>query len=163
MNDATQLRIIIAAFGALLLIGMYLFGRPKKPPQGTRTARRTAPDGSRSEPTLGDTDHALDDGLDPELADELERLGGEIARSREPAPEMDFTPARAPVGVRTDQAIDRIVTLYVSARPGETIGGPELVVAAEKAGPRVRRTARSSIGSSKAGPKRARFSASRTW
>src|SRR5438046_751136 len=111
MNESTQLRIVIAVVGALLLLAMYLLGGPKKRAQGTRT-RRASADGERNEPTLGDTDKALDDSLDPDIAAELEALGGEIARSREPAPDVDFTPQRAPVGVRSDATIDRIVTLY---------------------------------------------------
>ena len=37
MTDATQLRIIIAILGVLLLSGMYLWGQPKRPKQGSRT------------------------------------------------------------------------------------------------------------------------------
>jgi cell division protein ZipA len=36
--------------------------------------------------------------------------------------------------VRPDRKIERIVTLFVSARPGEMIAGSDVVVAAEKAG-----------------------------
>ncbi len=44
------------------------------------------------------------------------------------------TSTRSTLGVRPAGAIDRIVTLYVSARAGETFNGSDLVVAAEKAG-----------------------------
>jgi cell division protein ZipA len=43
------------------------------------------------------------------------------------------TPRPAP-GVRPNQAIDRIVTLFVSARSGQMFSGANLIVAAEKAG-----------------------------
>jgi cell division protein ZipA len=132
MIESTQLRIIIAVVGALLLVGMYFFGRPKKPVQGTRNPRRES-GAERMEPTLGDADAALDDGLDPELAEELQRLSGEIARSRDPGEELNFG-ARPPVGVRGEEKVERIISLFVCAQPGETIGGPELIVAAEKAG-----------------------------
>lgn len=41
---------------------------------------------------------------------------------------------RSNVGIRPAGPIDRIVTLYVSARSGETFNGSDLIVAAEKAG-----------------------------
>lgn len=44
------------------------------------------------------------------------------------------TSTRSSLGVRPVGPIDRIVTLYVSARAGETFNGSDLVVAAEKAG-----------------------------
>lgn len=41
---------------------------------------------------------------------------------------------REPVGQRPDRSFERIITLHVVARDGETIAGPELVVAAERSG-----------------------------
>ncbi len=51
----------------------------------------------------------------------------------DPAPAAR-TSTRSTLGVRPAGPIDRIVTLYVSARAGETFNGSDLVVAAEKAG-----------------------------
>ncbi len=42
--------------------------------------------------------------------------------------------ARATVGARSESEFERVVTLYVAARDAGTIAGPELIVAAEKAG-----------------------------
>lgn len=153
MTDANQLRIIIAILGALLLAGMYLWGQPKKPKQGSRTAApKRAASGDRVEPVIGNVSAPLDPaGLDPDLELEIDRLGADLAAQRgdEASREAYVTPtspsaavadaaalasARSHVGARGDAKIDRIVTLYVAARPGETIAGPELVVAAEKAG-----------------------------
>lgn len=136
MTDATQLRIIIAILGVLLLAGMYLFGQPKRPNQGSRTAPRRSPTGERIEPTIGSGEEDASHGLDPQIKMELDRLEQEVAahRGAAAAPAVPATPARAPVGVRSETKVERIVTLYVAARAGETIGGPELVVAAEKAG-----------------------------
>lgn len=47
---------------------------------------------------------------------------------------LSRTSMRSTVGIRPAGPIDRIVTLYVSARAGETFNGSDLVVAAEKAG-----------------------------
>lgn len=135
MSDATQLRIIIAVIGALLLAAIYFFGRPRRPQQGKRTERRP---GGRVEPTLGAAGGAGEaDDLEPGVREELDRLGREIAADdpdAEPV-ERELPLAQRPaVGARGDARIERIVSLYVAARAGETIGGPELVIAAEKVG-----------------------------
>ena len=134
MSDATLLRIVIAALGAILLAAIYFYGRPRRPQQGKRTERRTP---GRVEPTLGDSDGVADDGLEPEVRDELDRLGREIASddaAAEPVERELPLPQRPAVGARGDARFERVVSLFVAARAGETIGGAELVVAAEKAG-----------------------------
>jgi cell division protein ZipA len=66
--------------------------------------------------------------------------GGDDDRDEAPAaddaagPRPVPTLRREPVGQRPDAAFDRIVTLHVVARDGETIAGPELIVAAERCG-----------------------------
>lgn len=54
----------------------------------------------------------------------------DAAERARPAPRL----RREPVGQRPDSSFDRIITLHVVARDGETIAGPELVVAAERSG-----------------------------
>lgn len=130
-NPAVGIPLIFVGAIALLLI--YLFGRPKKPGQGERRAAKPAAGGERVEPSFGDPDapHAEPEQgeLDVSLRAELERLGAAVTES---------APAHAPrpsVGVRPpDRQIERIVTLYVAARAGETLAGTDIVVAAEKAG-----------------------------
>lgn len=62
------------------------------------------------------------------------------AADGEGAADADGLPRPAPrlrresVGQRPDSSFDRIITLHVVARDGETIAGPELVVAAERSG-----------------------------
>lgn len=127
MSDATQLRIIIAILGALLLAAIYFFGRPRKPDQGRRKPliRRT---GVRREPVLGNSGTVPGEGS--EAVDWAESDDGES----EPV-EQELPLAQRPgLGARGDAKFDRVVSLYVTASPGETIAGPELVVAAEKAG-----------------------------
>lgn len=131
-----ELRIIIAVIGAIVFALIYFFGRPKKPGQGRRTPwTRENPD--RIEPTFGEADsQAPEQGeLDVELHGELERLGSAIAAERNASqPEAEVTPKGPLAGARPAQPIERIVTLFVAARDGETIPGADLVVAAEKAG-----------------------------
>lgn len=145
--EPNQLRIILLVAGALLLAAIYFFGRPRKPDQGKRVAGRRG--GGRVEPVLGDDGEPVDDGaprldadgeeLSPEtIQSELELLERTLAGDPTPVPahrvEHGATPAPSTRGARTDPQFDRIVTLYVAARPGETINGADFVVAAEKAG-----------------------------
>jgi len=127
--SANELRIIIAVIGAIVFGLIYLFGRPKKPGQGRRMPGTRDGAGERIEPTLGDAAEAGGQ-LDSGMREELERLGSEIAAERaEPEERKKPSP-----GVRPEQPIERIVTLFVAARAGELIRGSDLVVAAEKAG-----------------------------
>ncbi|MGH8147589.1 MAG: cell division protein ZipA [Rhodanobacteraceae bacterium] len=136
--SATTLRIIILVIGVLILIGIYFFGRPRRPGQGRRLSFRARGDG-RVEPVLGDPG-AEDAGaaagesetpqqgeLDVALERELGRLSAEVAASRRPT--------EPPAGQRLQEVpVDRIVTLYLVAREGETFHGSDIAVAAEKAG-----------------------------
>jgi len=121
------------------------------------SAGRSAAD--RSEPTLGDTpDHDLPDDRDP-LANRAEQTSfnlpdavsdGDYDRVQDDARQDSAKsgllrpslvgasrpmPASQPtLGIRQEAEFDRIVTLYVAARAGHQLNGPDLVVAAEKAG-----------------------------
>jgi cell division protein ZipA len=131
---ANELRIIIAIVGVIIFALIWLFGKPKRPKQGRRNpVLRETESGERIEPTFGDADDSITAGqgeLNIDFAtDELEKLGSAIAAKREP-----IEPSKPLRGVRPDQPIERIITLLVSSRAGETMHGPNLVVAAEKAG-----------------------------
>jgi cell division protein ZipA len=126
MTDAWILRTAIIVAGALLLAAIYFFGRPRKPGQGRRVegaGRGGFADGARVEPTLGEMiagELATDDG------------DGEAAQS-----EMELgAPAGgvASAGRRVSDEFDKIVTLYIAARAGAKLRGPDIVVAAEKTG-----------------------------
>ncbi len=155
MSDANILRLIIAIAGLAWLAYIW-WSAQHKPTQGERTAapKAKAKRGARVEPSIGEGRSGAP--LDPELEAEIDRLSAGLRAerdedARDDHPDLDAAddtddtqdeepappPRRAerpPVGVRGDGKIERIVTIYVSARPGETIAGPELVVAAEKAG-----------------------------
>jgi cell division protein ZipA len=125
-----EMRVIILVIGLIALALIYLFGRPRKPGQGRRTLFRKEPSG-RVEPTFGDAgDVDAAPGGEPGI--QLDLLGGDEADAI--AVEKPKRPAKPLVGVRPDRAVERIVTLFVSARAGQTIAGCDLVVAAEKAG-----------------------------
>jgi len=127
--SATELRVIVAVIGVIALALIYFFGRPRKPGQGERRAAKRGED-ERMEPTIGETTAEPEQGeLDVSLRAELDRLG------REPgAAGASAGRARSTLGVRPDRKIERIVTLFVATRAGETIAGSDVVVAAEKAG-----------------------------
>ena len=113
--DSTVLRVGILVAGLLLLGVIYFFGRPRKPGQGRRVAAQERGDGPRIEPTLA--------GASEPLADS-DAVQSELALH---AQENDL-------GRRADASFEKIITLYVAARAGEEQRGPDIVVAAEKAG-----------------------------
>lgn len=118
-----------------------------------------AEDGGRREPTLGDmvedeqggASEAAAQGDDPEFDSEIqaelellertlaeERAGDETADHRSARDTRSASgsggSANAKLGERPDENFDRILTLFVAARDGAQLSGPDLVVAAEKAG-----------------------------
>lgn len=138
MSDTTLLRIGIAAAALVLLLVIPFISRGK-PGQGTRTAApsRPATGHHRQEPTLREILEAeAADAHDPALDDEeLRRMEGALdAPGAEPRPAATAEPASTAQGARPTHDFDKIVTLYIAARAGAAIAGPDLVVAAEKAG-----------------------------
>jgi cell division protein ZipA len=120
MSDIWMLRIGIVVAGLLLMGAIYVFGRPRKPGQGRKVRDER---GGRSEPRL-------DAGGSPVSID----LGGPVLRDELP-PEPTVPPPSGPeVGKRDREEFDKIVTLYVAARAEQVLRGPDIVVAAEKAG-----------------------------
>ena len=80
--SATELRVIVAVIGVIVLALIYFFGRPRKPGQGERRAAKRAED-ERIEPTLGAADGEPEQGeLDVSLRAELDRLGQRRARRK---------------------------------------------------------------------------------
>lgn len=131
--SATELRIVLLLLGLIVLGVIYWYGRPAR-----RMASEVRGEHGRREPVLGDGSAA-----EPSfsaLEDEpWHREGGDDGL---PALEIDGLSERedrrdsaaARVGHREAAPHDRIVSLYVVAQDGYTLHGPELVVAAEKAG-----------------------------
>jgi cell division protein ZipA len=123
----TELRIGILVAGLILLAAIWYFGTRPRQGQGRRVPRGEEP--SRAEPTLGaQIERDLAEG--PEGADqdvvqtEMELLDGTVGAA---SPNSEL-------GKRVSNEFDRIVTLYVAAKAGQVLRGPDIVVAAEKAG-----------------------------
>jgi cell division protein ZipA len=155
MNDVVLARIIIGGACLLLIVAIWFIGRPRKPRQGRRLEGRetagTRTGAARSEPTLGEmleqdsqhdgspgtkTEQARLDALERSLASGLESAESARSGSRPSMVDSPRAPHRSQpaLGVRPDDKFDRIVTLFVAARAGHQLSGPDLVVAAEKAG-----------------------------
>lgn len=129
MSDVWLLRLGILVAGAVLVAAIYYFGRPRRPGQG----RRLKPErqGGRTEPTLGAQ-------IEQELAAGPEDGGDEVVQSEMEL--LDQTAgstaamAASELGRRTSEDFDKIVTVYIAAKAGQVLRGPDIVVAAEKAG-----------------------------
>jgi cell division protein ZipA len=127
LSDTALLRIGIL-LAALVLFAVILFTSRGRPGQGKRTAAPKAGNGhGRQEPTLKEILEAeAADAHAPALdADEMRKMEGALERGAAGAGEP---------GARASHDFDKIVTLYIAARAGQAIAGPDLVVAAEKAG-----------------------------
>ncbi len=135
LSEATVLRLAIGAAVVVLMAVIWLSGR-KKPEQGVRRepgepARESRsaslaegfPGAARREPTFGEALAGAD--LDGPEQDAERGIAAD-----DPAP----APSRSTLGARPEAAFDRIVTLYLAARAGESLHGPDIVVACEKAG-----------------------------
>lgn len=130
MSDAWLLRIGILIAGLVLIAAIYFFGRPRRPGQG----RRLKPDerGGRAEPTLGAQ-------IESELAESPDAGSSETVVQAEMelldrAVGSTAAMAASEIGKRQDDDFDKIVTLYIAAKAGQVLRGPDIVVAAEKTG-----------------------------
>lgn len=139
LSDAALLRIAIAVAALVLFLVIWLTAR-RKSAQGKRVApREGGPERSeRTEPTLreliesGDAQPgpAAGAATPPQSERTTQRMDALPA-----APEPAAAPrATALPGVRPNAEFDKIVSVILVARAGQAIAGPDLVVAAEKAG-----------------------------
>ena len=123
LSDTNMMRIGIGVV-ALLVFLLIVFLSRSKPGQGKRVAAPQGDNQARVEPTLREA-IAAEEGID--------YPGAETAMA--PAANDDPAPAAsAKVGGRPSPQYDKIVSVYLVARAGESINGSDLVVAAEKAG-----------------------------
>ena len=116
----------------LALAALYFFGRQRASSATRNDAERA--DSPRIEPRFGDSgpqDTAL-----PRMGAARDRPAVATAQTAEtvPAQTVAAAPERMDAGARQDLAIERIISLFVTAREGRVFQGPDLVVAAEKVG-----------------------------
>ena len=132
MSQDALIRLGVLIVGLVLLAAIYFFGRPKKPSQGRRLQEHDDERPiDRKEPTLGS--HLQSEYDESNYTDE-ERAAvqGDLSLfdrnlTNASVHNMDY-------GKRVNEDFDKIVTLYIAARAGEILRGPDIVVAAEKAG-----------------------------
>ncbi len=150
MNWNPDIGIPLAIAGILMLIAIAVFGRPRKPGQGRRMD--SARDDQRREPRWnGDDDPADTDPGDPQslgelpsdpsIQDELALIDRTLGSGADADAGADADDGAAvsqvgnpDIGRRGDTAPQRIVSLYVAAREGQSLDGAAIVIAAEKAG-----------------------------
>jgi cell division protein ZipA len=121
LSDIAMLRIGLVAAALLLFAAIYYGSRRGKPGQGKRVQAPKGEVGTRQEPTLREILEAGAQDPPPAMAEVDHR----------PVPSE---PEPVQVGARPSAGYDRIVSLFVVARAGNQLSGPDLVVAAEKAG-----------------------------
>jgi cell division protein ZipA len=117
ISDTNLLRIGIAV-AAFILIAIILFSSRKKPAQGIKTQHKDEFDAPRQEPSLKDMIESEEQGA-PEANDGTQEKASQ--------PSLD-------IGSRQIPEFDKIVSILIAARAGQSLLGPDLVVAAEKAG-----------------------------
>lgn len=129
LSDTALLRIAIGVAALILFLVIVYSARRGKAAQGTRVEARVGPPerNERTEPTLR------------ELIEAGQAQPAPAAVAARTTSEMDAAPAAPPPapaqpGVRPSADFDKIVSVYLVARAGAALNGPDLVVAAEKAG-----------------------------
>ncbi|HEY0506327.1 MAG TPA: cell division protein ZipA [Lysobacter sp.] len=128
MSDMTLLRIGILIAGLVLIAAIVFFGRPRKPGQGRRLPRESGGESVRHEPTLGEQ-------IERDAAAAQGRAGETTAQAELELFDRTLEgTANSELGRRVTEEFDKIVTLYLAARAGQKLHGPDIVVAAEKAG-----------------------------
>lgn len=125
MSDMAMMRLGIFIAGVLLVVAIFLFGRPKKPPQGRRVDNEPAPATAR-------------DRREPVIAGQAPGEDGDYSSEAVSQPELGLEAADAAaisdLGKRPTQDFDKIVSLFVAAKAGQILRGEDIVVAAEKTG-----------------------------
>jgi len=125
-NASIGIPLLLA--GVVVLALIYFFGLPRRPGQVRRmpfSRDQGARDNGRVEPTFGESPEQgeLEVDANAQSGDDALLLPDRTER-------VASGPPRPAPGVRSQQSIDRIVTLFVAARSGATFSGTDLIVAA---------------------------------
>lgn len=127
LSDTTLLRIGIGLFFAVVLLVVILFSSRNRQAQGKRVAVAKTGDGEeRVEPTLREI-------IESEHQAGAEQRSRDSTGQAEPGAEHEQR-AGSELGTRPAAEFDKIVSVYMVARAGQSLSGSDLVVAAEKAG-----------------------------
>jgi cell division protein ZipA len=134
LSDTALLRIAIVVAALVLFLVIWLTAR-RKSAQGKRVAAPAkGPERSeRTEPTLRELIETGQAEPAPAADPQSERITAKSDPGAEAEPAAPRAAAALP-GVRPNAEFDKIVSVFLVARAGQTISGPALVVAAEKAG-----------------------------
>ena len=125
LSDTTWLRIGLVVAAVLLLLAIVYGSRRNKPGQGRRVNAAKGAATAKLEPTLREILEAGAAMDSPPAATASNPSEVSVAAPEPDAPQ---------IGARPSAGYDRIVSLLVVARAGNQLSGPDLVVAAEKAG-----------------------------
>jgi cell division protein ZipA len=133
LSDTALLRIAIAA-AAIVLFAIIWFTSRRKAAQGRRMATAgeapESPRATRTEPTLREL---IESGQAEASASAADPASSRTTQEQPAAPAVP-EPASAQPGARPTSEFDKIVSVFLVARAGQSLSGPDLVVAAEKAG-----------------------------
>ncbi len=132
LSDTNLLRLGIG-LAAVILFAIIAFSSRSKPGQGKRVASTKAPDGEpRVEPTLREI---IEAGPDPMAsAPQRDAIETQAHPAAEATAAAITTKTDSQLGVRPSPDYDKIVSVFLVARAGQSLNGSDLVVAAEKAG-----------------------------
>ncbi len=130
MSDEWMLRIGIIVAGVLLMGAIWYFGTRPRNGQGRRVVSDDRD--ARLEPTLGAQ-------LERDIGDDgVPRATGDSDTVQAEMDLLDQTVGaispNSELGKRNTDDFDKIITLYIAARAGNLLRGPDIVVAAEKTG-----------------------------
>jgi len=127
LSDTALLRIGIGLFFVVVLLVVILFSNRNRKAQGKRVAAVKTDDGDeRVEPTLREiieSEHQASTGQG--TLDSSEQAAAGVSNEGKAGSEL---------GSRPGNDFDKIVSVYLVARAGQSLSGSDLVVAAEKAG-----------------------------
>ncbi len=128
LSDTNMMRIGIGLV-ALIVFLVILYSSRRKPGQGKRVAAPAGDAGERLEPTLREIIEAGEG-----LADEPQDIAGETGPLATSDAEVPSARAAGSVGSRPAGEYEKIVSIFLVARAGQSLSGSDLVVASEKAG-----------------------------
>jgi len=127
LSDTALLRIGIGLFFAVVLLVVILFSKRSRQAQGKRVAVAKAGDGDeRVEPTLREIIES------EHQAGAAQGVMGDPGQAEAGA--SNDGKSGSELGSRPGAEFDKIVSVYLVARAGQSLSGSDLVVAAEKAG-----------------------------